>query len=172
MGEFGPRSRRSCLAVAATSPYSLPFDELRTGVGEGWGGARETPPPCGHDPATAGWPSKAYVTITAEGGLPCNRAAGGRRPFPSLPHGIHPAIMAVVQVLARQNHGHGRRRNSEGCGRLGGPPAPAMADWQKELALQSKDGSMAGVLEGLLNGDIPPDRGMETWLFIRNGMMR
>ena len=31
---------------------------------------------------------------------------------------------------------------------------------------------MAGVLEGLLNGDIPPDRGMEAWLFIRNDMMR
>jgi len=50
--------------------------------------------------------------------------------------------------------------------------ARAMADWQKELALQSKDGPMTGVLEGLLNGDVPPDRGMETWLFIRNDMMR
>lgn len=53
-----------------------------------------------------------------------------------------------------------------------GDLAHARSDWERELALQSEDGPMKPVLAGLLSGEIPPDRGFESWLFIRNEMLR
>lgn len=48
----------------------------------------------------------------------------------------------------------------------------ARADWERELALESDAGPVRQVVEGLLDGRIPPDRGFQSWLFIRNEMMQ
>ena len=48
----------------------------------------------------------------------------------------------------------------------------AMADWRLEMALGSQDGPHRAVLEGLLSGAIPPDRGFNSWLAVRNEMVR
>jgi len=53
-----------------------------------------------------------------------------------------------------------------------GDMSGAMADWRAEADLKSEDGPLRQVLAGLLDGSIPPDRGFEQWLFVRNEMMR
>ena len=46
----------------------------------------------------------------------------------------------------------------------------ARADWTRARDLEPEGARLRSVLQGLLSGEIPHDRGFEAWLFVRNEM--